>query len=155
MTPVRSTLRENMASNQDQNWIVDKEIQQGLSRRLLIYWCGTWLAIFALPICVRLLVNQMPPTQLASELLSDMWFPMMMSLLMLPILFWDNIRFSHRIAKPMALISDGMRSLSNNQSVAPIQLGEEDFCHEMAENFNRMVKTCSASPTGAQPKTAN
>ena len=56
--------------------MVNKELQEGFSRRLLVYGCGTWLAIFAVPICAKLLVTDLPFTELAKQLGSDLWFPM-------------------------------------------------------------------------------
>jgi hypothetical protein len=121
-------------------WFVNKQLQESLSRRLLVYWCGTWLAIFAIPIVTRLMVSKLPFRVLASELVSDLWFPMVMSLLALPIVFWDSIRFSHRIAGPVKRIGNDMRRLADGEPVFPVKLRANDFCHELAENFNLLLQ---------------
>ncbi len=127
------------------NWMVSKEMQLGFSRRLLVYWCGTWLAIFAVPICARLLVTKLPFSELASELVADMWFPMMMSLLVLPIIFWDSIRFSHRIAGPVCRINRNIKRLVDGESAEQVTLRENDFCQELANDFNRLVSKFQTS----------
>ncbi len=131
---------KNKKPERRQKWFVNKELQESLSRRLLVYWCGTWLAIFAVPIFARMLVSTLPFSVLATELVSDLWFPMVMSLLALPVVFWDSIRFSHRIAGPVKRISNDMRRFSEGESVYPVKLRSSDFCHELADNFNQLIQ---------------
>ncbi len=144
-----------MNPNRRQKWMVNNGLQQGLCRRLLSYWCGTWLAIFALPICVRLLFSSLSFSQLAAEFVSDLWFPMMMSLLVLPIVIWDSIRFSHRVAGPVIRVGNSMRRLANHQTVSPIQLRKDDFCHDLANDFNQLLKAYSADSQTEEFESAN
>ena len=129
-----------MNRDQRRRWFVHEEFQESFSRRLLVYWCGTWLAIFAVPICARLIATELPFTLLATELISDMWFPMVMSLMVLPIVFWDSIRFSHRICGPLRRLSNDMQRLSDGDPVGPIKFRQNDFCHELAEKFNQLLR---------------
>jgi hypothetical protein len=144
-----------MKTNRRHNWIVDKDLQEGFSRRLMVYGCGTWLAIFALPICAQLLVSTIPFTELATKLVSDMWFPMMMSLLVFPIIYWDIHRFSHRVAGPICRINDCMRRLIAREQVSPIKLREDDFCKELTENFNHLVQQHSTFVAQEEYESAN
>ena len=121
-------------------WCVDEQLQMGLCRRLLVYSCATWLAIFAVPICSRMLFTELPFSQLATELVSDFWFPMMMSLLVAPVLLWDSIRFTHRIAGPIHRINRQVKQLADRESVQPIKLRKNDFCHELANDLNRVAE---------------
>ncbi len=136
-------------------WMVDKPLQQGLSQRMLLYWCGTWLGIFAVPICVRFSLSSLPASQLATEMISDLWFPMMMSLLILPIVAWDCMRFSHRVAGPIFRISYEMGRLANGETVAPIRLRENDFCNDLADNFNQIIKMRSADSQTEDSEVSN
>lgn len=144
-----------MKTERRHNWMVNKELQEGFSRRLLVYGCGTWLAIFAVPICAKLLVTDLPFTVLATQLVSDMWFPMMMSLLVFPIIYWDTHRFSHRIAGPIYRINDCMRKFIDREKVAPIKLRKNDFCKDLAENFNQLMQEYSMDKAHEEYETSN
>ena len=72
-----------------------------------------------------------------------------MSLLVLPIVFWDSIRFSHRIAGPVKRLGNDFKRLVDGEAVHPIKLRKNDFCHELAENFNRLIEQRVASDSQA------
>ena len=147
--------RTNMKPERRLNWFVNKELQESLSRRLLVYWCGTWLAIFAIPICARLIVSELPFNVLATELVSDLWFPMVMSLLALPIVFWDSIRFSHRIAGPIKRVANDLGRLADGEKVFPVKLRKNDFCHDLADNFNRLRQERSDTSSQEELETSS
>ena len=144
-----------MKTERRHNWIVDKSLQEGFSRRLLVYGCGTWLAIFAVPICMKLLVTDLPFAELAAQLVSDMWFPMVMSLLVFPIAYWDSHRFSHRIAGPIDRINSCMRKFTDHEEVEPIKLRDHDFCQELVENFNQLMQEYSSDVANEEYETSN
>jgi len=144
-----------MKTNRRDNWMVDKELQEGFSRRLLVYGCGTWLAIFALPICMKLIVTDLPFSELATQLVSDMWFPMIMSLLVFPIAYWDIHRYSHRVAGPIGRVNSAMRKFTDREKVAPIKLRENDFCQELADNFNQLMQEYSSDVAHEEYETSN
>ena len=120
--------------------LVDREIQFGLASRLLLYWCATWLAVFAVPTITQLFMSEVSPTKLAQKMINDLWFPMTMSLLMLPIVARDCVRFSNRIAGPIWRLRQTLRDVNNGQVVSPIKLRKDDFCHEVIDEVNRIVE---------------
>ncbi len=128
-----------MAPNRRKKYLVDKHLQHGLTRRLLIYWCGTWLMVFAFPICTRLFFTSLPFDQLARQLMTELWFPIVMSVLLIPIVAWDSVRFSNRVAGPVWRIARSLRQLSANQKTDRIQLRKDDFCHDLADDVNRLL----------------
>jgi hypothetical protein len=144
-----------MKTERRHNWMVNRELQEGFSRRLLVYGCGTWLAIFAVPICAKLLVTDLPFTVLAAQMISDMWFPMTMSLLVFPIVYWDIHRFSHRIAGPLCRINNCMQKFADREKVEPIKLRENDFCKDLAENFNHIILKNSTDMAHEEYETSN
>lgn len=120
------------------NFTADIQIQGGASRRLVIYWAWTWLAVFALPIVARSITSELPFSALAMSLVRDMWFPMVMSFLILPIIAWDHYRFMHRITGPVKRIGLSLQAMANGQKVLDIKLRKEDFCQQLAQDFNRL-----------------
>lgn len=127
--------------------LVDREIQFGLASRLLLYWCATWLAVFAVPIMTQMFMSEVSFTKLAQKMINDLWFPMTMSLLMLPIVARDCVRFSNRIAGPIWRLKQTLRDVNDGKVVSPVKLRKDDFCFEIIDEVNRIVensnKQCS------------
>ncbi len=134
------------------NFTADRQIQTQTSRRLVIYWCVTWLAVFVLPILVRTLTTSIPFSQLATSMINDLWFPMAMSFLILPILAWDHYRFMHRITGPVRRIGQSLQTLADNKPVTNIRLRKEDFCQQLADDFNRLNSSLEKREMHAQDR---
>ena len=127
--------------------LVDRELQLGLAGRLLTYWCATWLAVFAIPIMTQMFMADVSFKELATRMIDDLWFPMMMSLLVLPIVARDCVRFSNRVAGPIWRLKQALRNINDGKVIDTIVLRENDYCHELADELNRLVeKTSSQSP---------
>ena len=120
-------------------YFVNHPMQRGLATRLMSYFCGTWLLVFALPICAKLLFSELPFNQLAASLVTDIWFPLMISIMLLPIVVWDSIRYSHRIAGPLGRIEASLRAIADGDNVAPIRCRNGDFCLDMVDELNRII----------------
>jgi hypothetical protein len=125
--------------------LVDRELQLGLASRLLTYWCATWFAVFAIPIMTQMfLMGDVSFKGLATRMIDDLWFPMMMSLLVLPIVARDCARYSNRVAEPIWRFKQTLRDLNEGKAVEAIQLRKDDYCHELADEFNRFVEKSNA-----------
>lgn len=129
-----------MSRDQRKIVVVDKEMQHGLSRRLVTYWAATWFAVFALPIMARMITEPLPFNQLCQGIIADFWFPMLISIFLLPIVTWDCIRFSHRAAGPVLRITRVIRDLSNGKPGQEIRLRSNDFCGELANSVNLLIE---------------
>ena len=133
--------------------LVDREIQLGMAGRLLLYWCATWLAVFAFPIITQMFMADVSFQELASKMIHDLWFPMFMSLFLLPIVARDCVRFSNRIAGPVLRFKQTLRDINDGRAVRMIELRKDDFCHELVDEVNLLVEknsdhSCSAISTG-------
>lgn len=129
------------------NFTADVQIQGDASRRLVIYWGITWLAVFAFPILARTATSELPFSQLAISMIRDLWFPMAMSLMVLPILAWDHYRFMHRITGPIKRIGQSIQALADQQRVDSITLRREDYCQQLASDFNRLNSSLNVTQT--------
>ena len=74
-----------------------KQLQSGFARRVVMYWCVTWLIVFTLPIMVRMINEQGTFDQLARNIIADFWFPVVVSFLVLPVIVCDSLRFARRM----------------------------------------------------------
>ncbi len=121
--------------------LVDRELQLGLASRLLTYWCATWFAVFAIPIMTQVLIMQdVLFRELATRMIDDLWFPMIMSFLMLPIVARDCVRYSNRVAGPIWRLKNTLRDLNDGKPVGMIKLRNNDYCQELADEFNRLIE---------------
>ena len=134
-----------MKKNRRKKVVVDNEIQHGLARRLVTYWGVTWLLVFSLPIVMRMLTERIPFDQLATQIITDFWFPIVISVLLIPIVVWDSLRFSHRVAGPISRIKKTVESISGGDKVRPIKLRKNDFCGPLADEVNKLIDSTASS----------
>ncbi len=129
-----------MRQNQRHILVVDRQLQAGLARRIVLYWAVTWLLVFTLPIMVRALTGEMPFDQLARGIIADFWFPIAISIFLFPIVVWDSFRFSNRVAGPVFRINRTIGQLVDGEPIRPVTLRSGDFCCELADNVNRLIE---------------
>ncbi len=60
-------------------------------------------------------------------------------LVLVPVMAWDTIRFSHRLVGPLIRFRQAMRELAAGGQVRPIKLREDDYLVEMRDEFNAML----------------
>ena len=142
-----------MQQNRRRTYLINNKLQFGLAKRLVMYWCITWLLVFILPICVRIWFKQVPFDQLATQLIADFWFPIVLSLMFLPIVAWDSIRFSNRIAGPVFRTERMAERLNAGEKVEALAIRKTDFCQKLISEFNILVTNHSdCQPKQSQSK---
>ena len=75
---------------------------------------------------------------------------LMASLLLLPLMIVDVIRFSNRFVGPLVRLRRSMRELARGECVGPIEFRDADFWQEIAEEFNAVRDRVQTSATAAQ-----
>lgn len=87
-------------------------------------------------------------------------------LILVPVMAWDTIRFSHRLVGPLVRFRKTMQAIAGGEPVRPIKLREGDYLTEMRDDFNQMLEHLQkqgvpvikpadpASEPNAQKKTA-
>jgi methyl-accepting chemotaxis protein len=60
-------------------------------------------------------------------------------LVLVPVMAWDSIRYSHRLVGPMVRFRKAMRDIAAGEAVRPIKLREGDYLGEMRDDFNAML----------------
>jgi hypothetical protein len=125
-------------------FLIDKRFQLRLATRLIGYWVFMWSLVFGLPIVMvfgyQLVATRLPVYELFTGIISDFWFPVVMSLLVAPIVIRDSIRFSHRVAGPLFRLHRDLGLFLDGKPVQAIRLREGDFCHDLATNLNRVFE---------------
>jgi hypothetical protein len=61
-------------------------------------------------------------------------------LVLVPVMAWDTIRFSHKLVGPLVRIRRTMQAIADGQPVRPIKLREGDYPTELRDDFNKMLE---------------
>ena len=131
--------------------MVDQEVQGALILRAALYWFYCLLSVSLMVLCWSIFHGPKRPfSAIASDLLINYAPALAASLILLPMVLVDVVRFSHLFVGPMYRLKWAMSSLAKGEKVEPITFREEDYWSEFASEFNRMlakVKTGELSET--------
>jgi hypothetical protein len=121
-------------------WI--DSIQTRLFVRLGLYWLTSQLCLLTLVFLWRF-VQEGPGQTLEQygSYLQDFAPAIFASLLLVPMLAWDSIRFAHRIVGPLHRLRTTMHALANGEAIQPIRLRFGDMLTEVCDDFNRLLET--------------
>jgi hypothetical protein len=121
-------------------FFVDPRVQGGLVWRLILYWMLCLAATTTILLCWRMITG---PARVFYTHFDDMWFhygpALIVSLLLLPLVIVDVIRYSNRFAGPMLRLRRSMRDLARGEHVEPLHFRNGDFWHDFAEEFNAVA----------------
>jgi len=124
-----------------QKLFVEPRMQGLLIFKIVLYWVNAFLTIGLVMAAWHAYID-LPQTSL--ELLSDMWGSigpaLVASLLLLPLIVMDCVRWSNRYAGPMVRLHDALRDLAEGKPVEPLSFRQGDLWFEMAEHFNRLAR---------------
>ena len=125
--------------HQRKKHFVDSQVQGAILRQAALYWlCGS--AVFTIVVFIFRIV---PPWLVSGELdAKNVWrqlAPMAISsAVLLPIVMYRAILFSHRFVGPMVRFRSVLRQLARGEFVGPIKLRRHDFWQEVANEINQV-----------------
>jgi hypothetical protein len=129
-----------MNANRRRRLFVEPRMQGLLVFKVLVYWMTSFVTIGLMLTCLSIF-NDQPRNSV--ELFAGMWAKLtpalLASLLMLPLIVIDCIRWSNRYAGPMVRLHAALTKLAEGQAVAPLKFRQGDLWAEMAEQFNRIA----------------
>jgi methyl-accepting chemotaxis protein len=80
-----------------------------------------------------------PAQQFLDTLRSNL--PVIICLLVLvPVMAWDTIRFSHRLVGPLMRFRKTMQAIADGEAIRAIKLREGDYLTEVRDDFNKMLE---------------
>jgi hypothetical protein len=136
---------------------VEPRVQGTLVARVVLYWIVCLISITLFLLCWRIVTG---PARLFYTHFDDMWFhygpALIASLVLLPLVIIDVIRFSNRFVGPMLRLQRSMHQLAHGEDVEPIEFRDGDFWHKFATEFNalRIRIKASAVPPEVERKKA-
>ena len=61
-------------------------------------------------------------------------------LILVPVMAWDTIRFSHKMVGPLVRFRKTCQAIANGEPVRPIKLRDGDYLTELRDDFNKMLE---------------
>lgn len=119
---------------------VDPIVQGRLAWKVILYWFFCLLAVEVFVACWLVwLETPRSSLELVGLVMRVCAIPFAASLLLLPIVILDSIRFSHRFAGPMVRIRRSMKEMADGLPGKPVILRDGDFWNDFAADYNRLV----------------
>jgi hypothetical protein len=127
---------------------VDPNVQGALIARIATYWIMCLISVTLTVLCWQIITG---PTQPFYVHVSEMWSccgsALVASLLVLPLVIIDVIRFSNRFVGPLVRLRRSMRELARGKQVEPLEFRGADFWQDFANEFNAVRDRVQASAT--------
>jgi hypothetical protein len=134
--------------------MIDQKVQGALILRAAMYWIYCLLSVSLMVLCCRVVKGPAGPfSAVATDLLKDYAPALAASLLLLPVVLVDIVRFSHRFVGPMYRLKWAMNSLAEGQPVRRVSFREGDFWIEFADSFNRVLERLQPSTESPEAST--
>lgn len=131
--------KRTQTDNRRSRWFADPRLQCGLLARTILYWLYSVCTIGAIALAwIVFARHPQTPAEWIDQLALNCGPLAVGSLLILPFVFWDCLRFSQRFAGPMVRFRRALHDLANGDPTNPVELREGDFWCEFARDLNRV-----------------
>ncbi|MEM1304614.1 MAG: hypothetical protein AAGG46_06940 [Planctomycetota bacterium] len=119
--------------------LVDAPLQCALLCRVVVYWLLCLTVMFALVALQSVWAGQeVGWPVLVSRTLIAFGPALIASMVLLPLVLFDALRFSHRFAGPLHRLINEARRLADGQTLQPVKFRRNDYWTELATEFNRV-----------------
>jgi hypothetical protein len=141
-----------MSRPQRRKKFIDSQVQGALARRIVFHWV---LFIGVASIAALLLQFLSNPFRAPGEQLRELWWThgpfLVVMVFLLPVFVLDAIKLSHRFAGPIFSLHRAMRETADGKPPRKLKFREDDFWHDLAEDYNAMVARLTSG--GTSPST--
>ncbi|HUY91281.1 MAG TPA: hypothetical protein VMV10_21260 [Pirellulales bacterium] len=128
-----------MAHYKRKKFLVDYDVQGALAARTAFYWFGCTVMTIGVAALLKLVSGR---TGLQTPY-ADLWGlcrPIAIaSLVLLPVIVYDMVQLSNRLAGPIMRLRRAMRQLAQGEPVETLSFRDDDFWREMAGEFNALA----------------
>lgn len=130
----------NMKEDRKKVWV--HSFQTKLFVRIAAYWLLYQITLWNFLFVGRLLSEG--PGNIVDQFLrfSADFYPMWIAFaLLVPVMAWDAMRFTHRLVGPLYRIQRTVQKVADAEPVHHIHLREGDYLLDLKDEFNRMLDT--------------
>jgi hypothetical protein len=137
--------------------LVDGLVQGALLGRVVLYWLSCLVSMGLMLACWQVLASPGQPFyRQLDEVLLRYGPAVLASLLLLPMVLMDILRFSNRFAGPMVRMRRTLEAMARGEQVEPLRFRDADFWQELADQVNqvaeRIKKLEPTPPAASQPE---
>lgn len=126
--------------------LVDWKLQGGLLLNNTLYWFYCVLSVALVASCWIVFAGRPSSSAELVRLLGMNFGPALLgSVLLLPLVLMDSLRFSNRFAGAMLRLQREMKKLADGQVPDPVHIRRQDFWADFAEDFNRVAAWARAA----------
>jgi hypothetical protein len=129
-----------MSRPQRRKVYIDSGVQGALARRIILHWV-VFLGVASLVAFVLQVLSN--PFRPLVDHLRDMWWNqgpfLVVMLFLLPVFVVDTVKISHRFAGPIFSLRRAIREITQGKPVRKLKFRDNDFWHELSEDFNAML----------------
>ncbi len=122
-------------------YFVDPPLQGAMLRQAFYYWLAASVTFAFIVVIYRISPAMFSD---AAHESSRLWYHLapfaVASAVLLPIVMFSAIRFSHRFAGPMVRVRRALFYLANGETPQHLVLRQGDFWADVAEDINRITK---------------
>ena len=131
---------KNSKENRRSKVLVATEIQGRLAIRCVFYWFLGMSAIFLFVALSKLFFGE---SQSVGAVFVEIWqqnaVAVLASAVLLPLVVWDIVRFSHRVVGPLQRLEERLEKFADGEVGRPVRFRDSDFWHSLAEQYNRAI----------------
>jgi hypothetical protein len=126
--------------------LVDRQVQWAFLLRAIGYWFLCMLTVLLLLVFSSMLAE---PVRLFMPEADGPWLRLgptiICCVLLLPVVVYDFLKLSNRLAGPVFRLRKAMRALAAGEHVEPLRFRDGDFWREFADEFNAVARLVHAS----------
>jgi len=120
--------------------VVDPVIRAVFVRRFLLCWvCCTLFAALLLTAIYTLAEPGQRAIHHLGAVLARHWPILAVSVAMLPIIVWDAVRFSRRVAGPVCQVRRSLNRRAKGEEIRPLQFRGNDLWKDLGDQINVLL----------------
>jgi len=120
--------------------VVDPAVQAVFVRRFLLCWiCCTLLAAVLLTAIYTLARPDQQALQHFGAVIASHWPILAASLAMLPVILWDAVRFSRRVAGPICGVRRSLSRHASGEQIRPLHFRGNDLWKDLGDQINVLL----------------
>ncbi len=123
--------------------LIDRPVQLHLVTRMFFHWCtflGATIVMLPLFRAIVFVDIATPLTERFRLAGIDAAIVLVLFVTLLPYFIYDTFRTTNRFVGPMYRLRNSIHEMSEGARFQPIQLRQDDFWRDVADDYNKMVE---------------
>lgn len=147
----------SQATNARRTQLVDPEVQGGVVKKIAQHW-GIFFVCNAVALMIWIRLFEQPDVRWSETFVSTVqrFLPFfVITLALIPAFILDTLKLTNRFAGPISRLRSAISDASHGLKVEPLDFRENDYWHNIAVEFNRLVERNTTTPAGETTDSSN